>query len=254
MHLLVLRRCQKNYKIIILFALLIFINCSQQEKNSIKISSASSLSSLLDSISLVLNKEYSLDCINTFGASGILANQIINNVKSDIFISADYDIAQKVKSDLKIKNELKLLCSGSIAIFSRDLFLFDSTYQFLLNDSIKRIIIPNIKTSPYGKRIHQLFKTKGIEEKLSKKIVYAESAQKVFHLYLNTDNCIAITAHSLKNKLKETDYKTFIPLDNPDLKIDYYYLRLNNSKNAILLDSLFQNKAFDKLIKNSGLN
>lgn len=102
------------------------------------------------------------------GSTGRLYNQIKQGAPFDVFIAAD----QKRPALLGKKSQI--IAFGYLGIQIGQTFTHD--LNALTQPNIKRIVIANPKTAPFGKAAQQALMQAGLWEKVKPKLVYAQNA------------------------------------------------------------------------------
>lgn len=109
-----------------------------------------------------------------YGATGDLANAIIEGVNYDIFLAADMENAQKVYLAKKSVMPAKQYAQGILVMFvPADKTLGQRKLNILKDKKIKNITIANAKTAPYGKAAIEVLKNTNLFDELSGKIRYS---------------------------------------------------------------------------------
>jgi molybdate transport system substrate-binding protein len=109
-----------------------------------------------------------------YGATGDLANAILEGVNYDIFLAADMESAQKVHIAKKSATPVEQYSQGSLVLFvPADKTLSQKKLNILKDKKIKNITIANAKTAPYGKAAVEVLKNTKLFDDLSGKIRYS---------------------------------------------------------------------------------
>ena len=112
--------------------------------------------------------------VKNYGASGQLAKQIENGAPADIFIAANLEWLEYLKS----KN---LVDTASIGIFTYNTLVFAGTpgKASAMQDLIKldKIAIGSPKSVPAGEYATEAFKKAGLDKQLEKKLVMAKDVR-----------------------------------------------------------------------------
>lgn len=115
-----------------------------------------------------------------FGASGDLGRQIAGGAPIDVFASA----AQKDMDDLAAKGLIQTATRADFAGNSLVLITPKSgakltSFADLLNPSVKRIAIPNPKTSPAGRYAAETFAHYRIADAIKSRLIYGETVRQI---------------------------------------------------------------------------
>ena len=110
----------------------------------------------------------------TFGSSGLLVQQILNGAPFDLFLSADTQFPEKLKSAGKNYGNPKIYAYGKVVLWSlkKDA---SKGLDLLQNPEINKIAIANPELAPYGKNTVEALKKSGLYSKIENKIVWAEN-------------------------------------------------------------------------------
>ncbi len=109
-----------------------------------------------------------------YGATGDLANAIMEGVNYDIFLAADMESAEKVYLAKKSAIPAKQYTQGILVLFvPADKTLEQKKLNILKDKKIKNITIANAKTAPYGKAAVEVLKNTKLFDNLSGKIRYS---------------------------------------------------------------------------------
>lgn len=247
--------------IIPIFFLLFMFSCSNQKNNSsasISLYAAISTKLALDSIINNIYTNTNLEIKKNYASSGILARQIINGAKPDIFISAD-----KEWIDLLINNKLlnpenvKVFAKNQLVIarhfennkFLNEEFLLDSSFDVNLFTENK-LCIADPKHVPLGKYSKQMLEKLNWFEQLKGKMILAKDASAVVN-YLSLGECdwaIIYKSDLYKSKnikfVKEVGHS----LHN-DVILYIALINLNNEEAVKLFDTLLESKSKNILKK-----
>lgn len=117
----------------------------------------------------------------TFGSSGQLASQIRQGAPFDLFASAspqhvdDLAVAELILRDTRrviVVNRLVLIVPG-------DAHEPPSSFETLVQPSVRRVAIGEPRTVPAGQYAQQVFEALGVAEQLSPKLVYGANVRQV---------------------------------------------------------------------------
>ncbi len=160
-------------KVIILCAILFAtVSMSAQKVN---VAAAANLRYVMEEIKTAYVKQNPKAKVNlTFGASGMLVQQIQNGANFDFFMAADNEFPLKLKEKGLTTGPMSTYAIGKLAIYSTTLNVKEGLA--VLNDpSVKKIAIANPETAPYGERSVELLKGRKLYETLKSKIVLGEN-------------------------------------------------------------------------------
>ena len=142
----------------------------------VSLSIAASLKDVVNELSdSFASKHPGVKFLKNYGASGSLAKQIENGAPADIFISANPEWMDYLKSR-------KLVDTSRIGIFTYNTLVFAgskekkvATMQDLLK--LEKIAIGSPKSVPAGEYAAEAFKKAGIDKQLAKKLVMARDVR-----------------------------------------------------------------------------
>lgn len=171
-----------------------------------------------------------------YGASGDLANSILNNVSYDIFLSANMEYPKKIYAAKKAIEEPKEYARGTLILFiPQDNTFHQKKLQALSSKKIRHITIANKKTAPYGMAAIEVLKKSNLLEDLEDKIRYSTDISTVITNVIWYDDAGFLSKSSI-NSLPmaykkegvnwiEIDQKLYTPI------IQGYVFSLEGSKN-----------------------
>ena len=161
-------------RIIISFAILLAaITISAQKVN---VAAAANLRYVLEEIKTAYVKQHPKAKVNlTFGASGMLVQQIQNGASFDFFLAADNEFPVKLKDKGLTTGSMSTYAFGKLAIYSTTLDVEKLGLEALKSSAIKKIAIANPETAPYGERAVELLKSQKLYDGLKSKIVIGEN-------------------------------------------------------------------------------
>jgi len=161
-------------RVIISFAILVAtLTLSAQKVN---IAAAANLRYVLEEIKTAYVKQHPKAKVNlTFGASGMLVQQIQNGASFDFFMAADNEFPVKLKDKGLTTGAMSTYAFGKLAIYSTSLDVDKPGLKALKDPTVKKIAIANPETAPYGERSVELLKSLKLYEGLKSKIVMGEN-------------------------------------------------------------------------------
>jgi molybdate transport system substrate-binding protein len=135
--------------------------------------------------------------VASYGSSGAFVQQITNGAPFDIFMSADLDFPKALeKRGLLEAGSLKPYAIGGLGLwFPR---ASQATLRTLLEPRIKRLVVANPETSPYGKATLQALKRSNLYEAVRTKLVFAQNIAQATQLTLASGDAgfVAASARS----------------------------------------------------------
>jgi molybdate transport system substrate-binding protein len=123
------------------------------------------------------NQVPSINVQTIYGSSGQLSAQIRAGAPVDLFLTADIAIVEQLSQEkLAVPESVKTYALGRLAvIFHKSVDL--KTWDAVDKPEIKRLVIANPETAPYGRSARATLKQAGVWEKISKRVVVAESVR-----------------------------------------------------------------------------
>ena len=159
--------------IISLAILLATITVSAQKVN---VAAAANLRNVLEEIKTAYVKQNPKAKVNlTFGASGMLVQQIQNGASFDFFMAADNEFPVKLKDKGLTTGSMSTYAIGKLAMYSTTLDVEKLGLEALKSQAIKKLAIANPETAPYGERAVELLKSLKLFDGLKSKIVLGEN-------------------------------------------------------------------------------
>ena len=159
--------------IISLVLLLVTITIPAQKVN---VAAAANLRYVLEEIKIAYVKQNPKAKVNlTFGASGMLVQQIQNGASFDFFMAADNEFPLKLKDKGLTTGPMSTYAFGKLAIYSTTLDVEKLGLEALKSTTINKIAIANPETAPYGERAVELLKSQKLYDGLKSKIVLGEN-------------------------------------------------------------------------------
>ncbi|MDD4968777.1 MAG: molybdate ABC transporter substrate-binding protein [Paludibacter sp.] len=142
----------------------------------VTIAAAANLRYVLEEIKTAYVKQNPKAKVNlTFGASGMLVQQIMNGATYDLFMAADTEFPLKLKEKGLTTGAMSTYAFGKLAMYSTTLDIDKIGLGALKDPSVKKIAIANPETAPYGERSVQLLKNWKMYELLKTKIILGEN-------------------------------------------------------------------------------
>ena len=161
-------------RIIISLTILVAIITASAQK--VNVAAAANLRYVLEEIKTAYLKQNPKAKVNlTFGASGMLVQQIQNGASFDFFMAADNEFSLKLKDKGLTTGPMSTYAFGKLAIYSTTLDVEKLGLGALKDESIKKIAIANPETAPYGERAVEVLKSQKLYDGLKSKIVLGEN-------------------------------------------------------------------------------
>ncbi len=135
----------------------------------------------------------------SFGASGILAQQISGGAPFDAFFSADRRyIDQLIHSGHLDAGSRRTYAQGRLVVWSKSLAI--TRLEDLAGPEVRRISVANPDYAPYGRAARQALERAGLWDKLGPKLVVAENIRHALEMAESGNADAALTALSLMDK------------------------------------------------------
>nr|WP_321266733.1 molybdate ABC transporter substrate-binding protein [uncultured Sulfurimonas sp.] len=161
--------------ILILFLVFASMQAKKTENTTAVIFASGNNKFVLPKVIKSFKKKYpKSNILVQYGATGDLANAILDGVNYDLFLSADMQTAQRVYLANKSATKPKQYAQGTLVLFvPADKSLKQKKLTILKDKKIKHITIANPKTAPYGQAAMEVLKNSNLFNQLSKKIRYS---------------------------------------------------------------------------------
>ena len=188
-------------KLFYLLVFLVTLSCGSSVENgkTIKIACAANMQFAMDSIIIVFQEEYAIQCEITSGSSGMLTSQIENGAPYDVFISANMNYPETIFANGKGIKPI-VYAKGRLLLVTDKNATYSSIDQVLNDTKLQRIAMPDDRIAPYGMATSQYLKNSGQYTKLKDRLVIGESVGQV-NQYITTNVVdAAFTSYSFKVK------------------------------------------------------
>lgn len=153
--------------------------CRAQDSPELAVAAASDLQFAFPELGRALERATGVRVAFTFGATGVLAQQIENGAPIDLFASADRQrIANLRAAGLLVDDTITLFARGHLVLaVPRTSDRSVASLRDLLQPAIRRVAIANPVHAPYGAAAEQALTSAGVIELVRHKLVLAESAR-----------------------------------------------------------------------------
>jgi molybdate transport system substrate-binding protein len=165
----------KNVFKMVITLLFLLILTSPALAGDVNLSVAASLKEVINELSTSFAKTHpGVKSLKNYGASGALAKQIENGAPCDIFISANLEWAEYLKS-----RKLVDVASNGTFTFNTLVFAGTSARASSMKDllALNRIAIGSPKSVPAGEYAIEALKKAGLDRQLEKKLVMAKDVR-----------------------------------------------------------------------------
>jgi len=158
------------------------------ERSVVRVAAASDLKFALGDVIAAFKKDAPTIHIEpTFGASGVLFEQLTNHAPFDVFLSADITYPRKlIEQQLAVADTEFLYAYGELVLWTSKFSGIDVEklgIQAVTDPKVRKIAIANPKTAPYGRAAEAALKSLGVYDTIQDRLVeggnIAETAQYV---------------------------------------------------------------------------
>jgi molybdate transport system substrate-binding protein len=153
--------------------------CAQQRKPEIVVAAAADLGPALGEIGANFERTTGVHVKLSFGASGMLTQEMQNGAPFDVFLSADMDYPrQLISAGAADAASLYQYATGKLVLWVLSDSKLDVEHQgmnILLDAAIKKIAIANPRHAPYGRAAVAALQHAGIYDRISSKLVLGEN-------------------------------------------------------------------------------
>ncbi len=185
------------FKLLIIGILVAIISgCQEVRERNLAIAAASDLVTALPELGKDFEAKSGVKVVPSFGASGILKQQIQNGAPFAVFLSADRQyIEQLVQAGKVSASARRIYARGRLVLWSKTIHV--ASLDDLLKPEVKQIAIANPGYAPYGRAARAALEHVALWDKVSAKIVVAESIRHTMEMAESGNADVAITALSL---------------------------------------------------------
>jgi molybdate transport system substrate-binding protein len=189
------------------FALILCVHTSAQTKITVAV--AANMQYTTEALRDEFNKTNKTRIELISGASGNLAQQIIQGAPFDIFLSADTMYPNRLYDKGLALEPPKVYAQGLLVLWSIKKNIHPAgDLSLLLKDDIRHIAIPNPQIAPYGAAAESILKKYNLYNTLESKLVTGESIAQTSQFIATQAADIGFTAKSvvLSDKMKGKGY------------------------------------------------
>lgn len=150
---------------------------SAHARRHVAIAAASDLKFALDDVVAALHKETpDLEVTVTFGSSGNLYAQLVNQAPHDLFLSADLDYAHRLaEQGLALRNTEFTYARGRLVVWTASASAGPPSMELLQSPAVKHVSIANPMHAPYGRAAVVALRSAGVYDAVQPKLVYGEN-------------------------------------------------------------------------------
>ena len=237
--------------IILLLNLIAFTAITSFAQKKITVAVAANMQYTMEALKAEFSTADNMQIDIVVGASGKLAQQIIQSAPFDIFISADTAFPKKLADTGFAAEAPKVYAQGVLVLWSAKPDIQPKAdLKLLLNDNVHHIAIANPKTAPYGAAAEIILKKYNLYDKISSKLVTGESITQTTQFIATEAADIGFTAKSIVISDEMKGKGKWIELnrnDYPPIKQAAVLLKYGQDNHAAeakkFYDFLFSSKA-----------
>jgi molybdate transport system substrate-binding protein len=162
-------------------------SCKPQQRETVNVAVAANFTEAAKDLAQVFQQKTGNPIEPSFGSTGQLLTQIIQDAPFDAFLSADQESPRKaVAAGFGVKESLFTYAVGKLVLYSGNLDLANGE-DALRGGRFQKIAIANPTTAPYGAAAIETMKALGVYEQLSGKIVQGSNITQAFQ-FVETGN------------------------------------------------------------------
>ena len=175
------------------------VGFAQGGKPALTISAASNLIPAFEEIGERFEDETSIEVEFNFGASGQLADQIIQGAPVDVFASADAAyINELFEEGLLVESSVTEFARGRLVLWAAEGSNLElATLQDLSQLSVETLMLANPAYAPFGKAAREALESAGMWDVIADKVVYGSYVSQTLHMAEAGSADAAIVALSL---------------------------------------------------------
>ena len=169
------------------------------ELPKIRVAAASDLQQALPILAVAFRQDHRIEVEPTFGASGLLAEQIKQGAPFDVFLSANRAFVDKLaERAIVTPDSVKPYARGSLALAVNKLSAVKvAGLEDLTKPEVRKIAIANPETAPYGMAARQALERAKLWDALKPKIVPAESVRQALQFVQSGNAEVAFVGLSI---------------------------------------------------------
>lgn len=179
-----------------LILLMTLYSCSSERKDKLRIAVAANLQFAVQELVNDFSNRTGVECEIIVSSSGKLTAQIIEGAPFDVFLSADMKYPQELYNRNFTILEPDVYAYGNLILWTLHNDITPEL-ETLFSDRVRFIAVGNPKTAPYGVSAIEVIKSLGMQEKLSKKLVYGESIAQTNQFIISKSVDLGFTSKSV---------------------------------------------------------
>jgi len=165
----------------------------------LQLAAASDLQKALSAVAKKFTSDTLTEVNITYGASGVLAEQIQSGAPFDIFFAANISFVEKLaESGDVVRSSIEPYARGKLVLGVRKSSV-DTIRELadLAGPEVKKIALANPVTAPYGTAGKQALERAGLWDKLEPKIVQADSVRQALQFVESGNADAGLVSHAL---------------------------------------------------------
>jgi len=214
---------------------LLFNSCGMREQKSYTVTIAVAASSfpVFDKMLPEIKKECLCDVVLVRGASGILASQIKQGAKYDVFVSADTVHPSLLYHQKVGIQKPEVVSYNNLAVWTTNETKLDMLNMYLLRDNVK-IALADPEIAPFGALAKQYLMELNVWKKVQNRLVFAGNINHTNQLSsTGSVQVIFTSASSQKTLEKETGKKVYVITKVPPLAQSALLISENTSASTV---------------------
>lgn len=194
-----------NAKHVLLLLIYALSGC-EKPSGKITVAAAANVQYVMADLKKEFEKQYGKEIQIVVSSSGKLTSQIREGAPFDVFVSADTKYPQEIFEQGGSSEKPRVYALGTLVLWSMKISKDTLKPEFLVNDQVKKIAVPNPRLAPYGEAAIQVLEKLNLKNQLQKKLVYGESISQTAQ-YITTGSAEAgfnalsvVLSPEMKNK------------------------------------------------------
>ncbi len=180
----------------IFFLLLLLYSACGQPEQKLRIATAANMQYAMEELVAAFSEQTGIACEMITGSSGKLTAQIREGAPYDILVSADMMYPRELKQLGLISGEPRIYAYGNLVLWTNREGIHPEL-QYLTDEAVKHIAIPNPQTAPYGRAAVEVLRGAGLYDRIAHKLVYGESVAQASQFTRSGASEIGITAKAV---------------------------------------------------------
>ena len=183
--------------IVLLIAVTSMLTTERSTAGEIRVAVASNFADAIEDIAKRFEAKTGRRVTLTFGSTGKHYAQIKNGAPFDAFFAADIRHAELLeKEGLALPGRRFTYAVGKVVLWSPKAGYVDGEGKVLEQADFRHLAIANPKLAPYGQAAQEVLQTRGIWDKLSKRLVLGENIGQAFQFVGSGNAELGFVAYS----------------------------------------------------------